>query len=69
MGYEDFYAAVSDDTTGKFRVDPQMGTLERRGGAPQTISIAYQGDGAPGITGHLIVQTEEEKFTYEIIVS
>ena len=51
-----------------FQVTPVTGTLERRGGPPQDFQITYLGDGTPGTTGHLIVMTEEEKFTFELVV-
>jgi hypothetical protein len=65
---QDFFADFSEETVGNFEVTPQTGTLERRGGAPQEFSVVYKGGGKSGTTGHLIVQTEEDKFTYELVV-
>ena len=30
MGFEDFYAALSDDTTGVFEIEPRRATSQRR---------------------------------------
>mmetsp|Transcript_34755 Transcript_34755/g.92674 ORF Transcript_34755/g.92674 Transcript_34755/m.92674 type:complete len:102 (+) Transcript_34755:725-1030(+) len=64
MGFEDFYADLADGTTGVFEVEPKSGTLNKRGGEPQVITVRYKGGGGTG--GHLVVQTEEEKWSYEL---
>lgn len=43
------------------------GTLNRRGQDPQDFQVVYKG-GASGTAGHLIIQTEEEKFSFELVV-
>ena len=66
MGFEDFYAAVSDGTPADaFQIEPTSGTLNRRGQDPTYISIKYMG-GAKGDDFHLVVQTEEEKWSFKI---
>jgi len=65
---QEYFADFSDDTVGNFKVTPKTGTLERRGGVPQTFEVVYLGSGTSGTTRHLIVQTEEEKFTFELVV-
>ena len=53
--------------TGDWSVEPRTGTLDRRGGT-QEFEVTYKGGGASGTAGHLIVQTEEDKFTFELVV-
>ena len=56
---------MSDDTTGAFEIEPTSGTLNKRGGDPTPIVVKYMGGGKGGF---LVVQTEEEKWTYELKV-
>lgn len=64
MGFEDFYADLSEGTTGNFEIEPQSGTLNKRGGEPQVITVRWKGGAGAG--GHLVVQSEEEKWSYEL---
>lgn len=50
-----------------WQVSPKSGTLNRRGGAPQVFEVEYSG-GASGEAGHLIVMTEEEKWSYKLVI-
>ena len=65
MGYEGFYEGFSDEAVGTWQT-PRQGTPERRSGEPQDFMIVYSGGGTSGTSGHLIVQTEEEKFTFTL---
>lgn len=65
MGYEDFYAGLSEDIQGSWKIEPVSGTLNKRGGDPQPFTIKYLGSTeAKGEVGHLVIMTEEEKWSY-----
>lgn len=69
MGFEDFYADFADGLQGSFSVEPVTGTLDRRNDhTAQGFEVVYKGGGKSGVTGHLIIQTEEDKFTFELVV-
>lgn len=52
--HKDFYADLSEGTTGNFEIEPQSGTLNKRGGEPQVITVRWKGGAGAG--GHLVVQ-------------
>merc|ERR1712086_655041 len=69
MGYEDYYADVAEGTQGTFQISPKSGTLGRRGGNPQKFTINYLGNAPSGEVGHLVIMTEEEKWSYVLKVA
>jgi|AntAceMinimDraft_5_1070358.scaffolds.fasta_scaffold171049_1 hypothetical protein len=52
MRFEDFSADFADGLQGSFSVEP----------------VVYKGGGQGSVTGHLIVQTEEDKFIFKLVV-
>jgi len=72
MSYEHFkvgWAPESVNGGSDFQVTPVAGELNRRGGEPTSLSLTFK-PSAPGgepRVCYLVVETEESKFTYEIL--
>ncbi|CAM9126765.1 unnamed protein product, partial [Ectocarpus sp. 12 AP-2014] len=66
MTFEPFHCTFVGDARG-FKVTPEEGTLNRRGGDPQELDVSYMGNG-PGDNriGTLVVETEEDKWIYKV---
>jgi hypothetical protein len=67
MGFSDFRAAFTANTnTAEWSVEPTEGSLNGRG-EPTNFVVKYR-PSRPGLSGgYLVVQTEEDKWTYNLI--
>ncbi|CAM9854941.1 unnamed protein product [Pylaiella littoralis] len=66
MTFEPFRCTFVGDARG-FKVTPEEGTLNRRGGDPLELDVSYKGNG-PGDNriGTLVVETEDDKWVFKI---
>lgn len=72
ISFEEFVVGFSDDSVNggaDYQVKPLSGELNGRRGDPTPLSVTFKPNapGGPPRTVYLVVQTEESKFTYEII--
>jgi len=64
MGFSDFLAAFSPDSTCAWSVEPKEGALSKE---PVNFIIRFKAD-APGVTeGYLVIETEDFKKTWKLI--
>ena len=71
MTYDDFAAGFSFGTPIAFSVEPATGTLNGARGDPTPLTVSVDGSnlaGGQSYQGYLVVDTEESKFTYHVIV-
>ena len=69
MGYEDFYAGWTADSSPCFSVFPTKGRMERRGGDPSDFEIVCKSDGQTGEkVGYLcvVLPDDDEQFTIKV---
>lgn len=65
MGFSDFRARFTDGTSSEWTVEPTEGALNGRG-KPVDFMVKYRPQN-PGVTsGYLVVETEEDKWTWEL---
>merc|ERR1712216_884220 len=69
ISYEDFKVGFSDDSdVDDFQVTPLSGELARRGGDPTLLNLVLKPNAPGGVRKlYVIVETEESKWTYEVI--
>merc|ERR1719263_14977 len=71
MTYEDFAAGFAAGAPRQFSVEPATGTLNGARGEPTELKINVDGSSLAGgqtYEGFLVVDTEESKFTYKVVV-
>ena len=71
MTYDDFAAGFSAGTPIAFSVEPATGTLNGARGDPTELKVSVDGSNLAGgkqYEGFLVVDTEESKFTYKVVV-
>jgi len=65
MGFADFRASLTPDTTPCYTLTPTEGSLQR--GNPTTFIIRYKPDNIGTFTGALVIETEDFKKTWKLI--
>jgi len=66
--YSDFVAGFTAGSSGAFSVEPNEGTLNRRGGDPQQFVVKFRPTAYSDVfEGTLVVQTEDYTWTYECV--
>jgi hypothetical protein len=65
MGFADFRARFTPETSGDWKITPTEGSLNGKAGTDFIIKYRPQN---PGVTeGYLVIQTEEDKWTWKLI--
>ena len=68
--YDDFVAGFAPGASAAISVEPSSGTLNRRSGDPQEFVVKFQPtDFADSYDATLVIETENHKWTYEIVGS
>ena len=69
MGFEDYFAAFASDSHPSFKVSPQVGRMDRRGGEPTELTVRCEANGQAGtFVGNLVINLPEDnsKICYKI---
>eukprot|EP00580_Thalassiosira_gravida_P003110 CAMPEP_0201608510 /NCGR_PEP_ID=MMETSP0492-20130828/7630_1 /ASSEMBLY_ACC=CAM_ASM_000837 /TAXON_ID=420259 /ORGANISM="Thalassiosira gravida, Strain GMp14c1" /LENGTH=226 /DNA_ID=CAMNT_0048073323 /DNA_START=42 /DNA_END=722 /DNA_ORIENTATION=+ len=69
MGFEDYFAAFTEDSHGSFSVGPCAGRMDRRGGEPTELEVKCNPQGRAGtFVGNLVINLPEDnsKICYKI---
>lgn len=67
MGFSDFRARFTNMSNhAEWSVDPNTGSLNGRGD-PTTFTVKYRAQTPGTSTGLLVVETEEDKWTYQLM--
>ena len=67
MGFADFRASFTPETSNDWTVDPSEGSLTSR--EPTTFTVKFRPSN-PGITGgYLVIETEDMKKTFQLVGS
>ena len=64
MGFADFRAAFTADTPMDWSIEPNEGSLSKEA---THFTVKFRPAGPGMIQGHLVIETEDMKQTYEII--
>ena len=67
MGFSDFRARfIQMSNPAEWNVDPQNGSLNGRGD-PTQFTVKYRAQSPGQSTGLLVIETEDDKWTYELL--
>jgi hypothetical protein len=65
MGFADFRARFTPETSTEWNISPTEGSLNGKGGTDFVIKFRPQN---PGVQeGYLVIETEEDKWTWKLI--
>lgn len=64
MGYSDFRARFTPETPGDWSIEPTEGSLNGKKGTDFTLKFKPSGPGVS--TGYLVIQTDEDKWTFQL---
>jgi hypothetical protein len=64
MGYSDFRARFTPETSSEWSVEPTDGSLNGKTGTEFTVKYRPQNPGTS--SGYLVIQTEDDKWTFQV---